>query len=309
MKRPVTIVTIQPPAPTRDLDATTITEAGLRLFDAAATARPDIVCLPEYFNCMGINPAEDPALFGAGARRLLEVVAARAAARRCYVVLPMIVDEAENRYNRAYLLDRQGRVAGSFDKVHLTQLERDEIRITPGNAWPVFDCDFGRIGIMICYDGCFVESSRILAVGGAEVLFWPSLQRAYTREQLALQTRSHAYFNYVAVVRSSYGGVTELDGEKGPMVGLSCVCDADGGLLAVVESRPDWTSAVIDLAHGPSGARSYGGQIGCLRQMRIEDRRPETYAALVNGLGQVPVSVVPAPHAARTPAHGATLRR
>ncbi|MBN2024660.1 MAG: carbon-nitrogen hydrolase family protein [Pirellulales bacterium] len=301
MKRPVTIVTIQPPAPTGALDADGIVEAGLALFDAAAAIRPDVVCLPEYFNCMAAIPAADPERFGAPARRLIDSVARRARAARCCAVLPVVIDEGGKRFNRVYVFNRQGETVGHFDKVHLTEVERDRIGVTPGRSWPVFDLDFGRVGIMICYDGCFFESSRILALDGAEVVFWPSLQRRYTDDQLELQTRAHAYFNYIVVVRSSYGGLTSMDDSGAPMGGLSCVCDAEGTILARVQNRADWTSAVVDLARGPRGERSFGGQLGSLRTMRIEDRRPETYGALARGRDGARPSPIPPPHGPRVP--------
>ena len=63
-----------------------------------------------------------------------------------------------------------------------------------GRQWPVFDLDFGRIAVMICYDGCFSETSRILTLQGAELLFWPSLQRSYTEDQLTLQNARPCVF-------------------------------------------------------------------------------------------------------------------
>lgn len=41
-----------------------------------------------------------------------------------------------------------------------------------GDEFPVFDLDFGRIGILTCYDGWFPEPFRILSLKGAEILVW-----------------------------------------------------------------------------------------------------------------------------------------
>ena len=166
-----------------------------------------------------------------------------------------------------------------FDKIHVTEVEHAQYGIVPGSDWPVFDLDFGRIGIMICYDGCFIESSRIIAIKGAQIIFWPSLQRSYTRDQLELQTRSHAYFNYTVIARSSYGGPSSHDGGNS-MVGLSCICAADGTILTAIDSKPGWTSANVDLDSQPRGVRTFGGVVGNLRDMRFEDRCPDKYELL-----------------------------
>ena len=66
----------------------------------------------------------------------------------------------------------KGGVAGKYHKVHLPNQEV-EGGITPGNSYPVFDTDFGRIGMMICYDVHYAETARALAAQGAEIIFLP----------------------------------------------------------------------------------------------------------------------------------------
>ncbi len=281
----VTIAAIQPPAPTGQCNSAAIQAAGLDLFDQAVgvgsdvVERPDIVCLPEYLNCMNYFSDHNEDRFGSEAIELLDNVSARARNARCNVILPLVIDDGGKRYNRAYVIDREGDLVGHFDKIHVTEVEREQFGIVPGSDWPVFDLDFGRIGIMICYDGCFIESSRILALQGAQIIFWPSLQRSYKRDQLELQTRSHAYFNYTAIVRSSYGGPTSHDDEN-CMVGLSCICAADGTILTSIDGKSGWTVARVDLDHQPQGVRTFGGLIGNLRDMRFEDRCPDQYGLI-----------------------------
>lgn len=280
MTRRVKIATVQPPVPGDGLSGQRVRQIELALLDEALADRPDIVCLPEYSNCVACAPQEHDELFGPVARELLDSVAARARAARCYAILPLVIDVDGRRYNRAHLLDRDGRLIGHFDKVHVTQVEREQFGVVAGSEWPVFDVDFGRLGIMICYDGCFVESSRILAIQGAEIIFWPSLQRSYSAEQLELQTRSHAYFNYSVIVRSSFGGQTSNGDNPHRMAGLSCICGADGAMRSSLVGQSGWVAAEVDLDRRPRGARTHGGQVGCLRQMRFEDRRPVTYELL-----------------------------
>jgi predicted amidohydrolase len=280
MSRPVKLAAVQPPPWLPPGSGGSIQAVGIDLFDQAAAAGPDVICLPEYFNCVGCRPDEYGERCGEGAAALLETFAARARANRCYVVLPMIVDESGRRFNRAYVLGRDGGRVGHFDKVHVTEVERMELGVEAGAAWPVFELDFGRAGIMICYDGCFLESARALALAGARVIFWPSLQRSYSRDELELQLRAHAYFNFAILVRSSFGGPLSGEPDAPCMAGLSGVCGDDGGLLAGICARPGWTAAEVDVRRERCGRRTFGGLVGNLRQMRFEDRRPETYGTL-----------------------------
>jgi predicted amidohydrolase len=76
-------------------------------------------------------------------------------------------------YNTAVLIDRHGNVAGKYRKVYLPR-EEVEGGLTPGRDFPVFDTDFGRIGMMICWDSQYVDPARALAIQGAEILFVPA---------------------------------------------------------------------------------------------------------------------------------------
>ena len=65
-----------------------------------------------------------------------------------------------------------GAVAGKYRKVTLPRSEV-EAGVTPGDSYPVFDTRFGKVGMMVCYDGFFPEVARELSNRGAEVIAWP----------------------------------------------------------------------------------------------------------------------------------------
>ena len=276
MSRIVKIATIQPPAVDKNTTPDSIMNHGINLFKEAA-GHADIVCMPEFLNCMGSPVDTYSKRCSESAIKLIDVISKEAAKNNCYAIVPVVIDIESQRFNRAFLIDRQGNVTGYFDKVHLPEPEITNLGITAGNEWPVFDCDFGKIGIMICYDGCFPESSRILALKGAEIIFWPSLQRSYTERELLIQTQAHAYFNYTNIVRSSYGTDKSSPWQPGKMIGMSCVCGADGNILASLGRWCGWTVASVDLDGVQVGARTFGGDIGVIKEMRLSDRRPETY--------------------------------
>ncbi|MDX1982933.1 MAG: carbon-nitrogen hydrolase family protein [Bryobacteraceae bacterium] len=98
--------------------------------------------------------------------------------QRCYLVVPSYFRDAPDRCsNGAVLVDRKGGVAGVYRKVHLvvaTDGKTMEGGATPGNELPVFACDFGKLGIQICYDMEFDRGWRELAQKGAELIAWPT---------------------------------------------------------------------------------------------------------------------------------------
>jgi predicted amidohydrolase len=97
---------------------------------------------------------------------------------RCYIVVATYLTEAHDPKqcsNAAVLVNRKGEVGGIYRKVHLVPSgENFESGSTPGKEFPVFDCDFGKLGIQICYDMEFDRGWNELAEKGAELIAWPS---------------------------------------------------------------------------------------------------------------------------------------
>ncbi|PLS18127.1 hypothetical protein CVD28_07465 [Bacillus sp. M6-12] len=75
-------------------------------------------------------------------------------------------------YNSALVISRQGEFVGKYDKTHLWA--KENVFFREGMELPVFNLDFGTLGLMICYDGGFPEVSRSLALQGAEIILCPS---------------------------------------------------------------------------------------------------------------------------------------
>lgn len=109
-----------------------------------------------------------------------ETFSRKARQYHCYIVAPLYLleDKAAGLCsNAAVLFDRNGEMAGIYRKVHLVVDQRTgstEDGATPGKNEPVFKCDFGKLGIQICYDMEFDSGWRDLARQGAELVAWPS---------------------------------------------------------------------------------------------------------------------------------------
>ena len=111
-------------------------------------------------------------------------------------------------YNTAVLIDRKGNLAGKYRKVSLPREEIDG-GITPGNSFPVFDTDFGKVGMMICWDVTFPDAAKTLAMNGADVILMP-IAGGYLKLAMA-----RALENQVFLVSSTYdmiSAVFDLEG-------------------------------------------------------------------------------------------------
>ncbi|MBL8815413.1 MAG: carbon-nitrogen hydrolase family protein [Planctomyces sp.] len=118
-----------------------------------------------------------------------------------YIVAGLVERDQHLIYNVAVLLGPDGSIAGKYRKVTLPRGEI-EAGITPGHDYPVFQTRFGRVGMMICYDGFFPEVARELSNNGAEIIAWP----VWGCNPMLAQAR--ACENHVWLISSTYTDVS-----------------------------------------------------------------------------------------------------
>ena len=147
--------------------------------EKAAGYQPDIMCLTETFNTSYIDEqksyeeiAEDEYIPGPITSKLADF----AEKHSCYVICPIVTKNEGRFYNSAILLDRQGDITGVYHKVHPVDSEiLNGEGIIPGPVRPpVFETDFGKIGMQICFDANWFESWAYMKEDGAEIVFFPS---------------------------------------------------------------------------------------------------------------------------------------
>ncbi len=181
-----------------------------RLIDAIAARsereypgrRLDMAVLPEAFLARTGDALAQRAIH---LGEVQDRVAACARRHRCYLVVPMILWEADppaRISNVAVLVDRAGAVVGWYRKVHPVAPQGSdslEDGTTPGRDFPVFTCDFGRVGIQICFDMLYADGWQALAAQGAEVVALPSASPETAHP--AMYALQHEYYIVSATPR------------------------------------------------------------------------------------------------------------
>lgn len=136
--------------------------------------KPDIICLPEVFATSNIEQKNALLELAEISENVLQQFSSFAKLNRCYVICPLYTSENGKIFNSAVVIDRAGLRMGEYRKIHLPEDEID-IGLTPGPLEPaVFQTDFGKIGIQICYDILWDDGWAKLRKQGAEIVFWPS---------------------------------------------------------------------------------------------------------------------------------------
>jgi N-carbamoylputrescine amidase len=141
---------------------------------AAASKGADLIVLPELsssgYNFAGRAEATCNAEWVPGPTTDAWTEAARDTGT--YVVGGVCEQDGDDLFNTAALVGPDGLI-GIYRKLHL--FDREQLSFRPGNrGLPVFSLPFGRVGMVICYDLRFVETTRILSTQGADLIAVPT---------------------------------------------------------------------------------------------------------------------------------------
>jgi len=154
---------------------------------------PDLIVLPELCDrpkVGSISEKKQNEIATSNDPRFLKFLAETARKHRAYIAFPTYrMDKEGLLWNSCIILDRRGEQVGCYDKNHLVTMENVERKIEYGEEIAVFDLDFGRVGIAICFDLNFTELLEKYRKSGIEILIFPSeyhggLMQAYWAYQL-----------------------------------------------------------------------------------------------------------------------------
>lgn len=269
-------------------DVTTNLQKAIDQIKLAASKGANIVCLQELFTSLYFCDVEAYENFN-----LAEQIPGKTTDTLCQVAkengVVIIASLFEKRtagiyHNTTAVIDADGTYLGKYRKMHIPDDPAfyEKFYFTPGDlGYKNFDTKYGRIGVLICWDQWYPEASRITALMGAEILFYPtaigwatSQDEATNTEQYdAWQTiqRSHAVANGVHVVSVNRVGFEQ----KGLMKfwGGSFVANPFGTLIYRASHENEETEVVeIDTAK----TDSYRTHWPFMRDRRIDSYQPIT---------------------------------
>jgi beta-ureidopropionase len=237
-----------------------LTEA-VELIRQAVCDRPDVICLPEAFAQFHIPRNEWGEIKEPLDGQIVQTMSRQAAQHHCYIICPVFLWDHGHCYNAAVLLDRAGEYVGRHDKVALT-LPEQEAGIARGSRYPVFTCDFGKIGILICFDLNMAGSAGELKKNGADLIFFPSMfEGGFLLRQRAFDQQcffASAVLGGRSAVIDPLGRVRRMSARHAPIIAedinLNCrVCHVDYTITKIKQIKAKYGTAVsIDCA-SPEG--------------------------------------------------------
>jgi predicted amidohydrolase len=163
-----------------------------KIVDEEGAKGIDIIVLPETWR----GQSQPETLEG----ETITALSKLAKKHNTYILSPIDRMDGKFRYNSAVLIDREGKIVFVYDKVYPYWSEFDLTPpVNPGtNGEMVYDTDFGRIGIAICFDANFPEIWQALRDKGAEIVFWSSAYSAGS------QLQAYALLHHYYIVTSTY---------------------------------------------------------------------------------------------------------
>jgi N-carbamoylputrescine amidase len=236
-------------------------KAAARIVDAAAQGA-QVICLQELFRSQYFCQKEDAALFDLAEPipgPSTETLAKVARDKGVVVIASLFEKRARGLYhNTAAILDADGSIRGLYRKMHIPDdpLFYEKFYFTPGDlGFRTHDTKYGRIGTLVCWDQWYPEGARLTALGGADVLFYPTAIGWHPKEKeqygaaqaSAWQTIQRAH----AIANGVYVAAVNRVGHEGPadggleFWGGSFVCDPFGVILKE-GSRSDEEILVVE---------------------------------------------------------------
>ncbi|NLY77793.1 MAG: carbon-nitrogen hydrolase family protein [Tissierellia bacterium] len=202
----------------------------------------DIAILPEMFNCP-YNTVNFPIYAEEEGGETYRLLSDLARENNIYLVAGSIPEKERDKvYNTSYIFDRRGEKIGKHRKMHLFDIDveggqrfKESDTLTAGKEITVFDTEFGKFGLVICYDFRFPEVGRILVEKGAKAIIVPAAfnmttgpahweilfrtraldNQVYTIGVAPARDENSSYISYAnSIVVSPWGDVIERMDEK-----------------------------------------------------------------------------------------------
>ncbi len=240
-----------------------------RLARDAAELKPDLVLMPEIILQLGLpSPAYEHAIRIPGPET--DAFAEVAAGHDMMIAFSTMEGDGDLYYNTMVLFGPDGAIVGTYRKTHLAIMEGWE-GTTPGDDLPVIDTPIGKVACTICKDSSILDSSRVPAMRGAEIMLlsimgdhravqWEWAPGTYSPDRWKVIMRARAIENHmwVVVARNNREG--------------SCIVSPSGDILAWNDGRQRIIVADCDISEE---LRTFRGST--FRDSTWAERRPNLY--------------------------------
>jgi len=262
------------------------------LIDQAAKKGANIILLQELFQTPYFCIQYDEKIFNLAQtfdnNKILDEMSK--IAKDLNVVLPISFFEKDNNayFNSIAVINADGNILGKYRKSHIPDgpgyLEK--YYFNPGNTgFKVWETKFGKIGIGICWDQWFPEAARIMALKGAEILFYPTaigdeLMSKYDSSSARQRVmQGHAAANIVPVVASNRIGSETVKDQTNGFYGKSFICDRTGNIISEAsKDKEEIIIAEINIEENHLFRRNWG---------LFRDRRIDLYKELLTLDGKI----------------------
>lgn len=206
-------------------------------------------------------------------------------AKELGVVLPISFYEKKNnaRYNSIAVIDADGRILGIYRKSHIPDGPgyEEKFYFNPGDTgFKVWDTQYAKIGVGVCWDQWYPEAARCMALQGAELIFYPTAigsepqdSTLDSKDHWQICMQGHAGANLVPVIASNRVGTENIDGSIINFYGSSFIAGPQGQKL-VEADRTEETILIreFDLAELEKQRAEWG---------IFRDRRPDLYKRIL----------------------------
>jgi len=260
------------------------------LVEEAAGKGAQVVLPPELFSGPYFCKTEDEALF-ALARPTLEhpsVIAMKALAAKLKVAIPTSFFERDGHhyYNTLAMIGADGEIIGTYRKSHIPDGPgyEEKYYFRPGNdGFKVWDLFGTRIGVGVCWDQWYPECARVMALMGAELLFYPTAIGSEPYDATLDTSRmwrramvGHAVSNCMPVIAANRIGAETECGSAQTFYGHSFITDEWGDFIA--EFGREETGVLVSTLDLDRAATHRAG-MGFFR-----DRRPQLYTRVAQDI-------------------------
>ncbi|MGQ0741951.1 MAG: N-carbamoylputrescine amidase [Alphaproteobacteria bacterium] len=263
-----------------------------RIARDAAKKGAQVVLLHELFETPYFAQEQSPDHFGLAqpfeGNPLLEEMSSLA--KELGVVMPVsFFERAHNaHFNALAMIDADGAILGKYRKSHIPDGPgyQEKYYFNPGDTgFKVWRTRFGNFGAAICWDQWFPEAARIMALKGADALFYPTTigsepppaPPVESREHWRRTMQGHAAANYVPLVASNRIGMEKGGAGEMTFYGSSFIAGPAGEIVAELGKEEGFVTASFDFDEIRKARASWG---------LFRDRRPDLYRAIISSDGE-----------------------